>query len=812
MSTPEEPSRTRRIAQHLGIMAAVATALGVLTAGLAMPFAAVVSAVASDVSETMEELPAELETQPLAQKTNVLDREGNLIASFYDENRVTVSLDQIAKPMIQAIVAIEDYRFYEHGALDLKGTARALVSNQANNGNVQGGSSITQQMVKLTLVDQADDKAEASAAKERSYARKLRELRYAIAFEQQYSKDWILERYLNIAYFGDGAYGVQAAAKRYFNKNASKLTVREAALLAGLVKNPVGYDPTSFPERAKARRNVVLERMAQLNVIEQKEADELQEKKLGLKIQPAANGCVNSPAAFFCDYVYRYLLEDPALGKTREERKDLLRSGGLTINTTVDLRFQKEADRSVRDRVYATDQALGALAMVEPRTGDVKALAQSRPMGDNKKAGETYLNYLVPQRYGDSGGFQAGSTFKVFVLAAALNQGKISMTQTINSPKSMNIPESQFMDCDDEPYGFGTWPVSNSTDSGSMNMYTGTRLSVNTYYAQLTKSTGLCEPFELAKKMGIELTNPEGKENPAAPERVPSFVLGVANTSPLELAEAYATFAGRGLHCASRPVTSIEDSGGNVLKEYPEDCEQVLSGAVADAVNDVLRGVQEPGGFGHSAGLALPQQSAGKTGTIQENRAVWFAGYTPNLATVSMIAGANSLGHPITLNGKTVGGRRIGSAFGSSTAGPMWIGAMRPIAQWLKDEEFKRPTGSQILGARLSVPSVSGMSMEDALEEVEDAGFVAQRGNQINSNVDQGMAAGTSPGSGSTLSSGDTVYVHPSSGYVPRPTPRRSRENSGDSGDSGDSDNAGRGERGNGGDRGRGGRGGRGDD
>src|SRR5690606_33001418 len=380
-----------------------------------------------------------------------------------------------------------------------------------------------------------------------------------------------------------------------------------------LVKNPVGYDPTNFPDRARSRRNVVLQRMAQLDIIPQKRADKLSNRKLGLDRQPAANGCVNSPAPFFCDYVYRYLVEDKALGKTKEERRDLLRSGGLTIRTTIDLDFQKAADESVRRRVFPTDEAIGGLAMVEPRTGDVKALAQSRPMGPNKKAGQTFLNYVVPKSLGDSNGFQGGSTFKVFVLATALNQGKVSMTQSINSPKSMTLQERDYEDCDGDPYGYGSFQMNNSTPSGAMNMDTGTRDSVNAYFLQLAQSTGLCEPYELAQKMGIELTNPEGKEpGGGMPERVPTFVLGIADTSPLEVAEAYATFGGRGLHCASRPVTAIEDAAGNVLKEYPKDCTQVLPGAVADAVNDVLRGVQEPGGFGYSRGLALPQQSAGK--------------------------------------------------------------------------------------------------------------------------------------------------------------------------------------------------------
>ena len=301
-----------RILSHLAVMVAVAGVMGVVVAGLAIPFAGALGIGARGVANSIEELPAELETQDLAQKTQIVDGAGNLIATLYDENRINVPLSQISRTMTKAIVAIEDYRFYQHGALDLKGTLRALITNQASSGVVQGGSSITQQMVKLTLVDQADTAKERRAATDDTYARKLQELRYAIAVEQNYDKDWILERYLNIAYFGDGAYGIQAAAKHYFNTNAKDLNLKQSATLAGLVKNPTGYDPTNAPDRALASRNVVLDRMAQLNVIPQAKADKLKEQGLGLDAVNVRNGCVNSTAPFFCDYVVRYLMKDPS--------------------------------------------------------------------------------------------------------------------------------------------------------------------------------------------------------------------------------------------------------------------------------------------------------------------------------------------------------------------------------------------------------------------------------------------------------------------------------------------------------------------
>jgi membrane peptidoglycan carboxypeptidase len=757
-----------RVASHLGVMLAVAAVMGVVVAGLAIPFAGVLGIGARQVADTMDNLPAELETDPLPQKTKLLDANGDTIATLYDENRVNVSLDQISRTMVKAIVAIEDYRFYQHGALDLKGTLRALITNQANSGVVQGGSSITQQMVKMTLLTQANTKAERKAATDDTYARKLRELRYAIAFEQHYSKDWILERYLNIAYFGDGTYGIQSAARHYFNVNAKNLDLRQSAMLAGLVKNPTGYDPTNSPDAALERRNVVLDRMAELNVISRAKAERTKKMKLGLHVIPAKNGCLNSRAPFFCDYAVNWLLHDPRLGKTVEDRKKLLKSGGLVIHTTIDMRDQQAADTSVSHHVFPTDQAIGALAMVEPGTGNVKAIAQSRPMGRDEAKGETFLNYVVPKKYGDASGFQAGSTFKLFVLAAAINDG-ISLNTSISAPPEMSIPMNSYEDCGDQPYAStDVWPVHNSTGFGTpaFNLYTGTQLSVNTFFAQLEQRTGLCEPYKLAKEMGVDLTDP-------ARERVPSFTLGVPSVSPLEMAEAYATVAARGLHCDARPVTSIDDSAGTQIRDYPSTCKQVMPQSTADAVNDILRGVQETG-FGAQAGIALDQPSAGKTGTIDDNMAVWFCGYTPNLATASMIAGANREGHWITLNGQMLANQYIASAHGSTTAGPMWGDAMKAISAWLPDKDFVPPNADIVNGVMTVVPTTTGMSVDGARQALEDAGFYPTDGGEVNSTEPAGTVAYTSPSGGSTSTSGSSVTIYVSNGVAPAPPPSHS--------------------------------------
>jgi membrane peptidoglycan carboxypeptidase len=757
MSSRHLGSSFANVVSHLGVMVGVAALMGALVAGLAIPFAAVAGLGARNVADTMDELPTELTAEPLAQRTRVLAADGSLLATWYEQNRVNVPLNRVALIMRKAIVAIEDYRFYQHGALDLKGTLRAFITNQANSGEVvQGGSSITQQMVKQTLINQAgDDEEEIAAAQADTYERKIRELRYAIAFEDKYSKDWILERYLNVAYFGDGAWGIESAAQHYFSKPARKLKLREAAMLAGIVKNPSQFDPTNDPVQAKQRRNVVLARMAQLNVISVSEARKASRSGLGLDVDPTRNGCLGANGEFFCDYVREYLMQDPALGRTKEDREQLLEAGGLTIETTIDPRMQRAADRSVRARVNPTDQAIGGLAMVEPGSGRVKGLAQSRPMGADKAKGRTYLNYVVPKKYGDSNGFQAGSTFKVFVLAAAIKQG-IALDTRIDSPPRRVMDDSQFTTCEG-PYVGEDWPVSNSTGSGSKTLYTGTRESVNTFFAELESRTGLCDPVQMAEDMGI-----------VDPDVVPSFTLGVTSTDPLTMAGAYATFAARGEYCEPRPVERILSSTGKVIAEYPDKCKQLMPSAVADAVNDILAGVQEPGGFGYSNGLALSQPSAGKTGTIDSNMAVWFVGYTPNLATASMLAGANSLGHWITLNGQYVGGQYISRAFGSTYAGPIWAGAMQDIDDYLPDAEFTEPDPTAISGRPVDVPSVSGLEPADAATRLREAGFVPNIGSFVRSTFSKGMAAETDPVAGATLGTGSPVTIHVSNGKQPR--------------------------------------------
>lgn len=659
---------------------------GVLIAAMLIPASAFMITTTRSLSTDLVDLPLEVQEIPNPQTTRVLASNGKRIAYFFQENRQDIRLKDISPEMQEALISIEDNRFHSHGALDLKGTMRALLSNASSSTGTQGGSTLTQQLVKLTLLQQAITKEQQDAAKEKSVERKIRELKIAIEFEERLSKDEILERYLNIAYFGDGAYGIDAASNHFFSVKPSELSVSQAATLAGLVQNPDTTNPRVYPERALQRRNVVLGVMAKLGKIDRAEAEKLSAEPLGLKFMKFPNGCVNSQASFSCDYVRRFLLADEDLGETVAQRQALLERGGLTVKSNIDLSMQSAVNKAVKQHVLPKDKAIGALALVEPGTGKVRALGQSRPMGNSKK-GETYINYTVPRKYGDSGGFQAGSTFKMFTVAAALEEG-IPASKSYNSPSGLTLRAGTYFDCDDG--ATGEFTVRNSTGAGYFNMTQATRRSVNSYFAQLQRDAGLCETVEMAESMGIDVPfkDEKGRAVPGNGQ-VPSFTLGPIDVSPLDMAAAYAVPAAGGIYCEPSPVDELLDESGRLIKKYEPECKRVMTEKNAGIVNEILAGLQRPGGFGHSRGSGLSVPSAAKTGTTSGSKAVWYVGYTPEISTASMIAGVNNKGVPSSLSGISLGGRPINfGPSGSSLAAPQWKSAMGIIEKNLAPVKF----------------------------------------------------------------------------------------------------------------------------
>ncbi|MBP2352073.1 membrane peptidoglycan carboxypeptidase [Kribbella aluminosa] len=666
----------------------VSALAGALAAGLVVPIAGFVGVASEAVVDTLRSLPKALNSRPADVGTRILAADGSLIANLYEENRVPVGLDKVAPVMRQAIISTEDSRFYQHGAIDLQGTMRALIRNHTQ-GTEQGGSSITQQYVKLTLLENARTPAEQRAATAPTYQRKLVELRYAIAVEQQQSKDQILDGYLNLANFGDGAYGVQSAAQHYFGVNAADLSLPEAAMLAGLAKNPSGYDPVTHPAQATDRRATVIQRMLQLGVISLAEANSaLRSPVIDLsQMHLVPNGCGNSAFPFYCEYVVSKLLANPALGATVAVRDQYLKTGGLTIRTSLDPRIQAAAQKSIDEHSKPTDNTIAALTVVQPGTGLVKAMVQSTPYGEGRH--ETAYNYNVEKSYaGGYGGFQNGSTMKAFTIAAAIQQG-IPIDYKIDSPKQIDLSMVPFRTCTGWTRDQNYQPK-NSLKSGNFTMVDGARYSVNTYFLQLSRKTGLCAPATIAAKLGMY-----NAQTLQPLEQVVSFTLGVGYVTPLMLSNAYATFAARGVYCEPLLVTSVIDQNGKYLSTPAQSCKQAIEPWVADGVNRVLSAVMQPGGTGGNLKFGS-WDLAGKTGTINQNLAVWFSGYSPNLAAAAVVADATP---PYTnLIGQTLDGQTISDPTGSGTAGPIWETAMRGALEGLPRDHFTAPP-SRVLGS-----------------------------------------------------------------------------------------------------------------
>ncbi|SDT71096.1 transglycosylase domain-containing protein [Jiangella sp. DSM 45060] len=766
------PSAVVATVRRVLLVAGVAALCGVLLAGLALPVVAGLGLTARESADTFAAMPADLEPGPMAQTSYMYDADGAQLATFFEENRVEVGLDAIAPVMKDAILAIEDDRFYERGPIDIQGTLRALLRNVEAGETQGGGSTLTQQYVKQVRVSQAttpEEVAEVQASTgTEGYRRKLEELRMAVQVEQELSKDEILQRYLNIAFFGSRSYGIEAAARTYFSTSAAELTLPQAALLAGIVQQPVAYDPTNDPEAALGRRNVVLNRMAATGRITEQEAAEARQTDLGLNLSATPNGCVASYAGYFCDYVRRELLTMPELGETRQEREAMLERGGLRVETTISPSAQQAAQAAVSDRVAPTDSVIGSLATVQPNNGYIRAMANSRNFGVEGD-GVSNLNYAVDEVMGGGSGIQSGSTFKTFVLAAAIDQG-IPLNTSINSPQQVNLRVNSFSTCDGRIRSSETWSPKNSTGSGTFNLRTGTERSVNTFFAQLEQRTGLCLPATIAQGAGVMRADldEDGAVQPLS--QVPSFTLGANEVSPLSMAAGYAMFANRGAHCPTTSVARVLDSEGNVLVDHTQPtCEQVVKPEVADAVNSVLQGVvHNSGATGNRMRLDDGRIAAGKTGTTNGAIAVWFVGYTPQLSTAVAVADVEAPQQ--SLDGRTYNGERIGEACGGCIPGPIWKTMMDRALDGAEKVNFTAPDPETIRGVTVPVPDVRGMGTDEAIQTLQEAGFSASVAGEVNSDLQEGLVVSTEPGAGAEVGSGSSIAITVSNGEPEEPS------------------------------------------
>ncbi|WP_204332283.1 transglycosylase domain-containing protein [Geodermatophilus sabuli] len=731
-------------------LAATVLAAGALVAALLFPWVGGPAIAAQQSTGLLGDLPTELTIDTPPANTVLLAANGEPITWFYDENRAPVPHDQIAEVMKHAMVAIEDARFYDHHGLDVQGTMRALVTNLAAGGVQEGGSTLTQQLVKQTLLQTAETPEERRAATEQTVGRKLREARVALALEDAYSKDEILTRYLNIVYFGQNSYGVQPAARAFFGIDAAALTLPQAALLAGLAQSPTSDDPFTNPEAATERRNEVLSRMAEQGYVSAEEAAQAQAAPLGLAPGPAPRrGCVEATVgAFVCDFVQRYLIQD--LGLSQED----LENNGYVIQTTLDVDLQRAGDAAVLNTLPMGDSLAGMFSAVEPGTGHLLALSVNRVFGydPNDPAQESFNLNVAPSQ-------GSGSTYKVFVAAAALARGYSSFyTLTTSDPYVSRVYRDGSRPYDVENAG---------TYRSTLDLTTALYQSSNTYFLGLEDALGSVEePVRMAERMGLFQFN-----DPELPQRVidenrGSFTFGPEPTSPLGLASAYSTLAASGTQCDVVPVTAVLDQhgepavggDGEPLAVGDRCTPEAIPPGVATTLNQMLRKDVEPGSPGQTGSRAYVRghQIAGKTGTSQDNFSVAFVGYTPEITASVMVLNPK--------RNEDVGG------FGGGKGATIWRDAMAPILENRPMVPFPPADAVVENGNTRPVPGCS--SVRGCESALRDAGFEPVTA-RVDSARPAGVLLGTSPPRGGRAVQGQRVSILVSNGadFVP-PAPR----------------------------------------
>ncbi len=644
---------------------------GIVLAVGAFPLAGVAGLGVLKATDFLHDLPDTLRPGISAQVTYVYASDGRTpITQFYEEYRKYIPLAEISPHMLRATVASEDSRFYEHHGVDMRGVMRAFIANQQAGGVSQGASTLTMQYVRNVQRDAARTPTEVAEATAQSNLRKLKEMRLAVAVEKRLTKAQILERYLNVAYFGHRAYGIYAAAEVYFSKRPKDLTIAEAATLAGVVKAPSAFDPAgSYRAAALDRRNYVIDRMADLKYLSPQLATSAKTTPIALRLTNPPNDCVSvnprhNDWGFFCDMFKSWWRQQKAFGDTPQQREENLRRGGYRIVTSLNPRTQAIAMSEVTEKErVGSSFALGVVA-VEPGTGRIAAAAVNRRYHLSQKGNGistdpyraardlpgTYPNTVVPLLGGgDMPGYQAGSTFKMFTMLAALEQG-MPLNTRIHSPMSVR---THYLTGPGDPSLCGGvyWCPHNASSAmvGTQTMWSGFGKSVNTYFVQLEERVGADRAVKMAERLGLRW-HTEVDQRMAAPEHVKgwgSFTLGVADTTPLEMANAYATVAADGRHCEPMPVISITDINGRVLPTGQPQCRQEVDPEVARAAADAARCVT---GYRASSGgcggwstapdvyRSVGRPIAGKTGTTDETRAAWFVGMTPGLAAASFIA------------------------------------------------------------------------------------------------------------------------------------------------------------------------------
>lgn len=696
---------------------------GVLVASLVVPAVAAAGFGVSSSIDFFDRLPDELVVAPPSQSTKVLASDGQVIATFYAENRIKVPLDQMSPYIRDAVIAIEDSRYYDHAGIDPQGILRAAISNITSGGK-QGASTITQQYV-TNVINEAylsqDKRDEVILSGQKSVGDKLREMKLAIALEKRFSKDQILEGYLNIVFFNRDAYGIEAASQYFFSTSAKDLTLPQAALLAGLVNSPSFYNPAVNPDKSIVRRNQVLSEMLATKKITQEDHDAAVATPIELKLNPGRQGCANATMApYFCDYISHLILNNPAYGSSLIERERRLYRGGLTIKTTLDPRLQSAAQAQVDSTAGANPDRWGAaLVTIQPGTGNILAMAQNTVFLPEDGKFDTQLNFNVDARdpqgndLNGAGGFQPGSTMKPFTFAQWLNEGK-SMTAEVDASRrvyplgfpwrsSCGKVLGAYSTAQNNPE-LGAADDLQNADEGyyrRMPINYGLYNSINTATFATATQLDFCGIQKMVDAVGLH----SGLDGAQINMHQLGNLLGAIGVAPLHLANAFATFANDGRYCVPIAVVEVTDVNGGKLPAQASECRNAVKPEVARGVNAVLQDVLKVGsGVWINPKIHTVVPTAAKTGTSNNNGATWIVGYTSGLATASFfgdaLEGQKRPGQNVTINGTFY--PRLD---GYMIAGPQWVNYMLKVVRLYPANPFPPPPASMSSPSPTPAPS-----------------------------------------------------------------------------------------------------------
>jgi membrane peptidoglycan carboxypeptidase len=748
---------------------------GLLVAILVIPLTTVTKGLVTSTAGIFDSLPSfiEIDRQPGQNKIfAVQDGQPVQIATIFDQNREEVTWEQISDFAKNAAVSGEDRRYFEHGGIDIQGIARAAVTNVSSGGVEEGASTITQQYVKntfiqesLTLPTEEERDAAYQEAIAPSFDRKVREMKLAISLEKEYTKQEILLAYLNIANFGGNIYGIEAAAERYFATTALDLTLPQAASLIAIVQSPGALridNPENFVAN-KERRDVILDFMlSDGNITAEQHAQAIATPvdPSTIVLTEASNGCLvaNDHARFFCDYVTNLVKDLPALGADPTERAAAWKRGGYELYTTLDMSLQTAAQGAVWANApdNATSLNLGSAAVsIEVGTGRILTMAQNKKYDNTGTADttKTAVNFNTDRDYGGSSGFQPGSTYKVFTLLNWL-QNDHGLNEVVNgAPRT--VQKSAFATSCTEP-SYGPYPFKNDDGtSGPMTVTTATAKSVNGAFISMALELDLCKIRDTAASIGVHRA--DGTELQVNP----SSVLGTNEIAPMTMGAAYAAIAAGGVYCAPIAVDRIVSGDGTELPGQSANCTQALDPNVANTAAYAMARVMAAGGTAPRANPNNGVEYIGKTGTTDSSTQTWIVGASTKVATAVWVG--NISGHsPI---------RRYESPTGVD-GGIIRHVIFRAIATAvdkvpsLRGGSFPDPASRLLKGSGIVVPNVTGQSVSAATSTLQAQGFKVTQGGPVAGSAAAGTVASTEPAAGTRTFSGGSITLRPSDGSL----------------------------------------------